>query len=117
MSHHSYQIQSLKSVVSSSSLRTRLDDYVIQFALPVWHAGAHELSCQTQNSLSYAVGVGRTDGEGIERTWAILNPLGFSTKEMGYGARHDALENKVDHINFEKNIRQGTYFGRSRAYG
>ncbi|KAJ7033967.1 hypothetical protein C8F04DRAFT_909609, partial [Mycena alexandri] len=78
--------------------------FEIQFALPVWHAAAHEVTCQTENSLSYTAGVGRTDGEGIERTWAILNPLGYSTKEMGAGARHDALENKVDHINWEKNI-------------
>jgi hypothetical protein len=28
---------------------------------------------------------------------------------MGYGARHNAIENKVDHLNWEKNIGQGTY--------
>ncbi|KAJ6509365.1 hypothetical protein C8R47DRAFT_1208549 [Mycena vitilis] len=90
----------------------RLEDFEIQFALPVWHAAAHETSCQSQNSLSYTEGVGRTDGEGIERTWAVLNPLGFSTKEMGYGARQDALENKIDHLNFEKNIKQGDTLAR-----
>ncbi|KAJ6489330.1 hypothetical protein C8R47DRAFT_1215677 [Mycena vitilis] len=84
----------------------------MQFALPVWHAVAHETACRTQNSLSFATGVGRTDGEGIERTWSILNPLGFATKEMGEGARHDALENKIDHINFEKNVKQGTEYTR-----
>ncbi|KAJ6455127.1 hypothetical protein C8R47DRAFT_996905, partial [Mycena vitilis] len=90
------------------ALLAQLEDFEIQFALPVWHAAAHETSCQSQNSLSYTEGVGRTDGEGIERTWAVLNPLGFSTKEMGYGARQDALENKIDHLNFEKNTRAGT---------
>ncbi|KAJ7081907.1 hypothetical protein C8R43DRAFT_909756 [Mycena crocata] len=83
-----------KVINDKTSVKTNLDDFDIQYALPVWHAAAHEVSCQTQNSLSYKVGVGRTDGEGIERTWAILNPLGFSTKEMGDGARHDAIENK-----------------------
>ncbi|KAJ7017143.1 hypothetical protein C8F04DRAFT_979864 [Mycena alexandri] len=96
-----------ETIKKNAELPTRLENFEIQFALPVWHAAAHELKCQTENSLSYAVGVGRTDGEGIERTWAILNPLGYSTKEMGSGARHDALENKVDHINWEKNIGQG----------
>ncbi|KAJ7064150.1 hypothetical protein C8F01DRAFT_1081512 [Mycena amicta] len=76
------------------------------FALPVWHASAHEENCRATNSLSYAVGVGRTDGEGIERTWAILNPIGFATKEMGQGNRHDTIEDKVDHLNFEKNAGQ-----------
>ncbi|KAJ7819725.1 hypothetical protein B0H13DRAFT_1661205 [Mycena leptocephala] len=96
-----------KIAQNNEGITTNLDDYEIQFALPVWHAVAHEVKCQTQNSLSYAVGVGRTDGEGIERTWAVLNPVGFSTKEMGEGARHDAIENKVDHLNFEKNTGQG----------
>ncbi|KAJ6460704.1 hypothetical protein C8R47DRAFT_1226206 [Mycena vitilis] len=90
----------------------RLEEFEIQFALPVWHAAAHETSCQSQNLLSYTEGVGRTDGEGIERTWAVLNPLGFSTKEMGYGARQDALENKIDHLNFEKNIKEGDTLAR-----
>ncbi|KAJ7893230.1 hypothetical protein B0H13DRAFT_1625288 [Mycena leptocephala] len=101
-----------KKIEETTTLPTRLEDYEIQFALPVWHAGAHEMTCQRENSLSFTVGVGRTDGEGIERTWAILNPLGFSTKEMGLGARHDAIENKVDHLNFEKNIRQGDTLAR-----
>ncbi|KAJ7093629.1 hypothetical protein C8R43DRAFT_908083 [Mycena crocata] len=96
-----------KKILESTSITTNLDDFEIQFALPVWHAVAHEISCQSQNSLSYAVGVGRTDGEGIERTWAVLNPIAYSTKEMGDGARHDSIENKIDHLNFEKNIGQG----------
>ncbi|KAJ7173531.1 hypothetical protein C8R46DRAFT_1161384 [Mycena filopes] len=100
------------TIAKTTTLSTRLEEFEIQFALPVWHAAAHEVTCQTQNSLSYTVGVGRTDGEGIERTWAILNPLGYSTKEMGYGARHDALENKVDHLNWEKNIGQGDTLAR-----
>ncbi|KAJ7029042.1 hypothetical protein C8F04DRAFT_963384 [Mycena alexandri] len=55
------------------------------FALPVWHASAHEESCQNQNSLTYLEGVGRTDGEGIERTWSVLNPIAWATKEMVKG--------------------------------
>ncbi|KAF8216257.1 hypothetical protein K438DRAFT_1954884 [Mycena galopus ATCC 62051] len=101
-----------EQIKETTNLRPRLDEYEIVFALPIWHAAAHEIECQTQNSLSYAEGVGRTDGEGIERTWAVLNPLGFSTKEMGNGARHDAIEDKVDHLNFEKNIGQGDTLAR-----
>ncbi|KAJ7061129.1 hypothetical protein C8F01DRAFT_1083346 [Mycena amicta] len=85
---------------------TNLGHYRIQHGLPVWHAAAHESSCQAANSLSHAVGVGRTDGEGIERTWAVLNPIAYSTKEMGEGNRQDTIEDKIDHINWEKNVRQ-----------
>jgi hypothetical protein len=88
-------------------LRLDLAVTTVLFALPVWHAVAHERSCQRQNSLSYLDGVGRTDGEGIERTWSHLNPLAWATKEMRLGARHDAMEDKIDHLNFEKNINQG----------
>ncbi|KAJ7107309.1 hypothetical protein C8R43DRAFT_905798 [Mycena crocata] len=90
-------------------------DVEIQFGLPVWHAAAHEASCQAQNSLTYLEGVGRTDGEGIERTWSGLNPAAWSTKEMGKGARHDALEDRMDHHNWEKNISQGDTLARKLA--
>ncbi|KAJ7721966.1 hypothetical protein DFH07DRAFT_783991 [Mycena maculata] len=69
------------------------------YGLPVWHAAAHERKCQIQNSLTYIPGVGRTNGEGIERTWSGFNP-------MAGGARADAFEDKIDHHNFLKNINQ-----------
>ncbi|KAJ7074440.1 hypothetical protein C8F01DRAFT_1242680 [Mycena amicta] len=94
------------------AIRTDLAKYRLQFALPVWHAAAHEAGCQAANSLSHAVGVGRTDGEGIERTWAILNPIAYSTKEMGEEHRHDTIDDKVDHINFEKNVKEGDSLAR-----
>ncbi|KAJ7186909.1 hypothetical protein C8R46DRAFT_1206901 [Mycena filopes] len=94
------------------SMRIHLERTTLVYGLPVWHAAAHERTCQAQNSLSYVPGVGRTDGEGIERTWADFNPLSWATKEMGAGARHDAIEDKIDHHNFEKNINQGTTLPR-----
>ncbi|KAJ7058985.1 hypothetical protein C8F01DRAFT_990382 [Mycena amicta] len=102
----------IRAAARTPAIRTQLGEYRLQFALPVWHAAAHEASCQAANSLSHAVGVGRTDGEGIERTWAILNPIGFSTKEMGEGHRHDTIDDKVDHINFEKNVKEGDALAR-----
>ncbi|KAJ7056324.1 hypothetical protein C8F01DRAFT_1029354 [Mycena amicta] len=101
------------NIMDHSNLPATLDDFDrIGFGLPVWHAAAHEESCQAANSLSYLVGVGRTDGEGIERTWAVLNPIGFATKEMGQGNRHDTIDDKVDHINFEKNVGEGEMLAR-----
>ncbi|KAJ7734685.1 hypothetical protein B0H16DRAFT_1664977 [Mycena metata] len=88
-------------------LKINLVLITLLFALPVWHAGAHEESCQTENLLTYLDGVGRTDGEGIERTWSVLNPISWATKEMGRGAHADAIEDKIDHHNWEKNINQG----------
>ncbi|KAJ7191975.1 hypothetical protein GGX14DRAFT_406796 [Mycena pura] len=47
-----------------------------------------------------------TRSKGIEHTWSILNSVGFATKEMGEGGHHDNIEDKVDHVNFKKNIGQ-----------
>ncbi|KAF7305755.1 CxC2 domain-containing protein [Mycena chlorophos] len=78
-------------------LATELEEHMCQFGLPVWHA-------------AYLLGFGKTDGEAMERVWALLNPAAWATKEMGEGARHDVLEDKIDHLNWEKNIGLGLEF-------
>ena len=90
-----------------SELRLAPDSIKMQFGIPVWHASAHEVSCQMENGLGLQDGVGRTDGEGIERTWAEMNTMATSTKEMGEGARHDTLDDHFSFHNFEKNIQLG----------
>ncbi|KAJ7053995.1 hypothetical protein C8F01DRAFT_1260213 [Mycena amicta] len=99
-------------IADEAGLLPDLSNFDIRFGLPVWHAAAHEVNCQEAMSLSHLHGVGRTDGEGIERTWAILNPISFATKEMGEGNRLDSIEDKVDHVCFEKNVGQGDTLGR-----
>ncbi|KAK7019612.1 CxC2 domain-containing protein, partial [Favolaschia claudopus] len=91
----------------SSDMCLPLDDVNIQFGLPVWHAASHVEDCQLQNSLSFRPGVGRSDGEGVERTWSGLNPAAFSTKDAGVGVRADTIEAKIDNNNFLKNLGQG----------
>ncbi|KAJ6463769.1 hypothetical protein C8R47DRAFT_992319 [Mycena vitilis] len=84
-----------------------LENVEVQCGLPVWHASSHETECNNENTLSFLVGVGKSDGEGVERTWADLNPAAFHTKEMGVGNRADTLEDKIDSHNFLKNLNQG----------
>ncbi|KAJ7182634.1 hypothetical protein C8R43DRAFT_1116267 [Mycena crocata] len=88
------------------AIRLDLNSVEVQCGLPVWHASSHEAECSNENSLSFLVGVGKSDGEGVERTWAALNPAAFHTKEMGIGNRADTLEDKVDAHNFLKNLGQ-----------
>ncbi|CAG8651510.1 606_t:CDS:10, partial [Acaulospora colombiana] len=52
-----------------------LPDCDICFAIPKFHCPAHKDSCRVKFSLNYLKGVGRTDGEAIERLWATLNHL------------------------------------------
>lgn len=81
----------------------------LKYGIPVWHAGAHEDKCQVANSLRYQPGAGHTDGEGIERGWSRVNPHASSTKEMGAGARQDALDDVFAHHNFERNVGLGVF--------
>ncbi|KAJ7025067.1 hypothetical protein C8F04DRAFT_1269674 [Mycena alexandri] len=85
-------------------IRIDLDNMEVQCGLPVWHASSHEKECNNENSLSVLVGVGKSDGEGIERTWADINPASYHTKEMGIGNCADTLEDKLDSHNFMKNL-------------
>ncbi|KAJ7727679.1 hypothetical protein DFH07DRAFT_757637, partial [Mycena maculata] len=88
-------------------LRLPLDKIKLQCALPVWHVGSHDEDCQNSFSLSFKPGVGKSDGEGVERTWSILNPASYHTKDMNRGNREDTLNDKIDNHNFLKNIGQG----------
>ncbi|KAJ7264739.1 hypothetical protein C8J57DRAFT_1450655 [Mycena rebaudengoi] len=91
-----------------------LDKIRIRCALPVWHASSHEDECQNKNSLSFKEGVGKSDGEGVERTWAVLNGSSYHTKDAGKGVREDTLEDKIDSHNYLKNIGQGGQTGCRR---
>ncbi|KAJ7687061.1 hypothetical protein B0H14DRAFT_2654047 [Mycena olivaceomarginata] len=84
-----------------------LEDIELQCALPVWHASSHNGDCKEANSLSFKEGVGKSDGEGVERTWAVLNPAAYATKDAGLGQRADTLEDRLDNHNYLKNVGQG----------
>ncbi|KAG1846964.1 hypothetical protein C8R48DRAFT_750553 [Suillus tomentosus] len=72
-----------------------------------FHASAHDDRCAIPHSLNLMPGVGRTDGEGIERNWAEINRVANSTKEMGPGARHDTLDDHFGHHNWRKFVGLG----------
>ncbi|KAG1789262.1 uncharacterized protein HD556DRAFT_1433768 [Suillus plorans] len=72
------------------------------FGIPKFHCPAHEEKCAIPHSLNLMPGVGRTDGEGIERNWAEMNCVANSTKEMGTGYQHDVLDDHFGHHNWRK---------------
>ncbi|KAG1898337.1 uncharacterized protein F5891DRAFT_1129535 [Suillus fuscotomentosus] len=75
---------------------------VFLFAVPKFHAPAHEEKCLTPHSLNLMPGVGCTDGEGIKRNWTEMNCVANSTKEMRPGSRHDTLDDHFGHHNWRK---------------
>lgn len=92
-----------------ADLRLNLEKLQIDAAVPKFHLYAHQLKCLILYSLNYMFGVGRTDGEGIERNWARMNPVAHSTREMGPGSRHDTIDDHCGHINWRKTVDFGTF--------
>ncbi|KAJ7117336.1 hypothetical protein C8R43DRAFT_902104 [Mycena crocata] len=90
-----------------TAIQLPLDKIEVQCALPVWHAASHNEDCQNANSLSFKEGVGKSDGEGVERVWSRLNPGAYSTKDAGTGQRADTYEGKIHYLNTAKNLGQG----------
>lgn len=80
----------------------------INFLVPKFHLPAHVEKCHRDYSFNFTKGVGRTDGEGVERGWSRINDLATSTREMGPGARQDKLECHMGDLNWKKKTMLGT---------
>ena len=77
--------------------------------IPKMHLVNHKDWCRQNLSFHYTEGVGRTDGEAVERGWAISNEDARSTREMTNGHRHDTLNDQNNATNFTKSVKLGEY--------
>jgi len=111
----------------SIKLRQRMQNYsedlqfpegkfALEYFIPKFHLPAHGSSCHTKYSFNYRPGVGRTHGENIESGWAHTNPAAISTREMGAGARHSALDGHWGGWNWRKVIGFGKPSHPVRVY-
>lgn len=85
----------------------RIQVPVITPKVPKGHIVAHGESCQSKYSFNFARGVGRTDGEGIERLWSWLNKAAPSTKEMTPSGRRETLDDFCGYTNWKKTLGLG----------
>ena len=76
-------------------------------AIPKLHLVNHKTDCQYCFSYNYQKGVGRTDGEAIERFWAEANLYAASTKQQNGGHRHDTLDDMMGDHNWRKIVAMG----------
>jgi hypothetical protein len=76
---------------------------MVVLLVPKMHLDGHVSDCKYRYSLNYTEGCARTDGEGIERSWAEQKPCGLSTREMNHGHRHDVLTDFIDWWNLSRN--------------
>ena len=79
-----------------------MSKFSITYLVPKFHLPAHGSKCQVRYSFNYARGVGRTHGETVEQEWAYINLAALSTREMGPGARHSALDDSWGGWNWKK---------------
>jgi hypothetical protein len=82
----------------------------MRYKVPKFHLPPHVPACQAPFSFNFATGVGRTDGEGVERNWSWLNGAAASTSQMGPGSRHDTLDDYMGFSNFRKVTELGKFF-------
>ncbi|PVF91605.1 hypothetical protein CPB86DRAFT_303151 [Serendipita vermifera] len=85
-----------------------LPDADITFMINKLHALGHKEDCRYRYSFNYVKGVGRTDGEGIERFWSTHNHLSGSTSKMAPGFRLDTLNLHFMDWNFRKSRRMAS---------
>ncbi|KAG6809103.1 hypothetical protein H0H92_001589 [Tricholoma furcatifolium] len=114
--HHGlYCSDDTGSVISlwGKNLQTRAADYPDNLTaaanriewtalVPRWHIRAHGEECQTEHSLNYEQGVGRTCGEDVECGWSHTNQLSTSTREMGPANRRETLDDHWGGWNWQK---------------
>lgn len=72
--------------------------------VPKFHLQGHAEKCHSTFSFNYLFGVGRTDGEGVERNWDELNGQAPSTAEMGPGHRWETLDDCCAWANWRKTM-------------
>ncbi|KAG8818805.1 hypothetical protein FRC19_010305 [Serendipita sp. 401] len=81
----------------------------VLFLIPKFHLPSHREACSFRFSFNHVKGVGRTDGEGIERLWSIQNRLSGSTSKMTPGFRQDTLNLHFMDWNASKTRRMGEF--------
>ncbi|KAI0772180.1 hypothetical protein BC629DRAFT_1595397 [Irpex lacteus] len=88
-------------------IRIEIPEGSLRYAIPKYHFMGHKSLGHHLYSLHVMQGVGRTDGEQIEREWSFLDALAASIREMGPGSRHDTIQDHLAWINWLKMIGLG----------
>ncbi|KAJ7169308.1 hypothetical protein C8R43DRAFT_876185 [Mycena crocata] len=88
--------------------KLRLPENVkMQFKVPKFHLPPHVKKCHAPFSFNFTKGVGRTDGEGVERNWSWLNMIARSISVMGPGSREDTIDDFCGFANWRKTVGLG----------
>ena len=94
----------------AKEMQLDFDRIKVSFVIPQFHIMGHGASCREQFSLRFREHMARTDGENIERGWAIFNQLSMATWEMSSGSRIDTLNCQFQDWNFQRILSFGIIF-------
>jgi len=83
------------------------ENLAIKFCVPKFHLPGHTKKCWGPYSFNYSKGVGRTDGEGVERNWSWLNGIAPCVSMMGPGGRSDTIDDICNYSNWRKTVTLG----------
>ena len=97
-----WSLKFMQRMLTMPQVQQLSPDITVGYGVPKCHCRGHKMECQCQFSMHVQPGVGRTDGEGIERTWSGLNHAASSTKEMLPGSRRDNLDRRMGFHNWDK---------------
>ncbi|KAJ6504786.1 hypothetical protein C8R47DRAFT_1174651 [Mycena vitilis] len=79
------------------------------FKVPKFHLPPHVKKCHGPYSFNYTKGVGRTDGEGVERNWSWLNWAARFISVMGPGSRDETMDDLCGFSNWKKTVDLGEW--------
>ncbi|KAJ7132736.1 hypothetical protein C8R43DRAFT_895348, partial [Mycena crocata] len=83
------------------------NDVKVLFKVPSSTFLSHVKKCHGPYSFNYTKGVGRTDGEGVERNWSWLNWAARFVSVMGPGSREDTIDDLCGFSNWKKTVDLG----------
>ncbi|KAG6816073.1 hypothetical protein H0H93_008564, partial [Arthromyces matolae] len=89
----------------------------LQFATSAMHAYVHQWACQLVYNPRLRVGLGLTDGEGVERLWSRLRKLVGITRTSHRGRRIWMLDRQVRLIGLEHRDDLGLWIHRRLSKG
>lgn len=96
----------MKDMPAAMQLPSKIN---VQFKVPKFHLPPHTKKCHGPFSFNYTRGVGRTDGEGVERNWSWLNMIARSISVMGPGGREDTIDDFCGYGNWRKTVKLGMW--------
>ncbi|KAJ7113743.1 hypothetical protein C8R43DRAFT_1138589 [Mycena crocata] len=79
----------------------------VLFKVPKFHLPPHVKKCHGPYSFNYTKGVGRTDGEGVERNWSWPHWAARFVSVMGPGSREDTIDDLCGFSNWKKTVDLG----------